>query len=230
MKVVLISDTHGRHFQLTNLPAGDVIIHAGDISTNGKLFEIINFLHWFSSLNYKYKILVAGNHDKYLENINKNEFHTFFKKKIIFLKDTGITIEGIKFWGTPYQPEHNNWAFNKKRGKDLCYHWNLIPDDIDIVITHTPSFGILDKTNSNINVGCQDLGAKLSEVKPRYHVFGHIHEHWGSLKDIKSGIVHINASLMDKNKILSRKPLTINIKTGLSPKSLKSSLLSRHLG
>jgi len=219
MKFVLISDTHGRHFHIKNLPPGDVIIHAGDITTNGNLFEVINFLHWFSALKYKYKILIAGNHDRYLESISKTKAEKdLFKNGVYYLNDSGIDLAGIRIWGTPVQPEHNNWAFNKKRGKEIKKHWDLIPNNVDILITHGPSHGFRDYTHNKLNVGCWDLHTKLSTLKPKYHVFGHVHESYGTIKDKESGVIHINASLLDREKKLSNKPLSITI----SPKVLTS--------
>jgi Icc-related predicted phosphoesterase len=126
---------------------------------------------------------------------------------IFYLNDNGISLKGIKFWGSPIQPAYNNWAFNRQRGEAINRHWKLISSKTDILITHGPPFGILDKTNSEENTGCQDLLKKVKEIKPKYHLFGHIHEAYGIWKD--ENTTFINASLLDHRYKLTNVPIYI---------------------
>jgi len=208
MKIVCISDTHGFHDDLI-LPKADMIIHAGDISKRGHKKQVIKFLEWFSNLDYKYKIFIAGNHDFYFENTPPDEVHNLIPENIIYLNDSGIEIEGLKIWGSPIQPWFHNWAFNRERGAEIKKHWNLIPNNVDILITHGPAYGILDLTVRNESVGCEDLLHKIKEIKPQVYVSGHIHEAYGQvdLFDTK----FINASVLNFNYQLINLPIEIEV-------------------
>jgi Icc-related predicted phosphoesterase len=177
MKIVCISDTHTLHKNM-KIPDGDLLIHAGDVSSRGKLEEIIQFNDWLGTLPHRHKVMIAGNHDFYFES---NPPHTkSLITNAIYLNDSGIEIEGIKIWGSPVQPWFYDWAFNRQRGEDIRKHWELIPTDTDILITHGPPYGILDETARGELVGCADLLEVIQQrVKPRLHVFGHIHEGYG---------------------------------------------------
>ncbi len=204
MKIVFISDTHGQHGQL-NLPAGDIIIHCGDVSKRGGKTEIQTFLNWFAGLDFQYKIFIAGNHDFFFEDAQKDEIENLIPENIIYLNDSGITVEGIKIWGSPVQPWFYDWAFNRKRGKEIKKHWDLIPADTDILITHGPPFQILDKTKSGEYVGCEDLLYRVTETSIRVHAFGHIHEAYGEIK--KEETTFINASVLDERYNLCHEPI-----------------------
>jgi len=219
MKIIAISDTHGQHrAKSLILPDGDMIIHAGDLSTKGELSSVVDFLDWFSSLDYKYKVFIAGNHDFWFEKATDDKVQELIPENVIYLNDSGINIEGINIWGSPIQPYFYNWAFNRKRGKDIKKHWDLIPQNTDILITHGPAFSILDKTTRNDLAGCQDLLAKIKEVSPRYHIFGHIHEAYGELEQF--GIKFVNASLMNERYKLKNNPIEFIINSERIPTPL----------
>jgi Icc-related predicted phosphoesterase len=208
MKVVLISDTHTRHRDII-LPEGDILIHAGDVSSRGKKSEIDDFIEWFQSQPHKFKIFIAGNHDFFFEKVVKNNVKVEIKN-VIYLNDSGCEIEGLKFWGSPVQPAFLDWAFNRNRGLEIKQHWDLIPENIDILITHGPPFGILDKTTRGRFVGCEQLAKKVAEIKPKIHVFGHIHEGYGILKT--ENTTFINASILNEKYIYTNDPIVIEIK------------------
>jgi len=207
MKLVIISDTHGHHNKI-NLPKGDVLIHCGDFSYQGTKQEIDNFTDWFISTKFKYKILVAGNHDFFLAR-HKNYFDDVHERDLIYLFNNSVVIEGIKFWGSPYTPNYKNLAFNKHRGSSIKEIWDKIPMNTDIVITHGPPVGILDKTVSGLSVGCEDLRNRITEVSPLLHIFGHIHESFGIRHNDQT--VFINSSLTNKKKELVNEPIAIEI-------------------
>ncbi len=206
MKISFISDTHGLHNSIT-LPKGDLLIHAGDVSNRGTRQGIEEFLTWFSQQDYKYKIFIAGNHDLFFERASDFEIKKLLPENVIYLNDNGIMIEGINIWGSPVQPWFYDWAFNRKRGEEIKKHWDLIPQNTDILITHGPPYKILDKTTSGENVGCEDLLSAINFVKPKIHVFGHIHEAYG-IEEL-NGTKYINASVLNERYQIVNKPIEI---------------------
>lgn len=126
-----------------------------------------------------------------------------------YLCDTGVTISGINFWGSPITPTFFNWAFNRDRGKEMSKHWSRIPKNTDILITHGPPFGILDLSRYGLNVSCEDLLKKVKSIKPKCHLFGHIHEAYGLCKVSKSTFV--NGSILDENYTIVNQPKVIEV-------------------
>jgi Icc-related predicted phosphoesterase len=208
MKFITISDTHTQHQKL-DLSAADAIIHAGDISSMGRENEVIDFLEWFSSLNYQYRIFIAGNHDFFFERCDTQRLKCIIPSNVIYLNDSGVEIEGIKIWGSPITPWFYNWAFNRYRGADIAKHWALIPNNTDILVTHGPVYGLLDKTTRNELAGCEDLFHKINEIKPKVHICGHIHEGYGQIntQDIK----FINASVLNEKYKLVNQPIAFEL-------------------
>lgn len=206
-KIVIISDTHGKHKLIpkNNLGTGDIIIHAGDITEQGEDYEIKAFLDWFAELPFEHKIFIAGNHDFWFE---KNNIPNKYKEKNIhYLYENDIVIDNIKFFGTPWQPYFYNWAFNLERdGKEIEAKWNKIPNDTDILITHCPPFGILDTVKDD-NMGCKLLLKKVLEIKPKIHIFGHNHNCYG--KEQKDNILLINATMLNAKNYQVNNPVTI---------------------
>ena len=183
MKILHLSDTHGLHHQIHELPNADVIVHSGDISNNGTEEEVLDFLNWYIELPYPHKIFVTGNHDLCLWDAEGIED---LPSNIHFLQDSGVEIDGIHFYGIAYNhPE------------------TLIPDGTDIVVTHEPPAMILDES-VGIHWGNVPLRNRMMEVKPRYHLFGHSHGGYGIAK--QDNIVFSNAALLDDMNRLVRKP------------------------
>lgn len=207
MNITYISDTHGKHYQMTDdLPGGGIIIHAGDVSNRGLISEIKDFLDWFSKLPYTHKIFIAGNHDFGFEDIRHNSDEGIkIPNGVTYLQDDSVIIEGIKIYGSPWQPRFFDWAFNVDRGEAIAKKWSVIPSDVDILITHGPPYGILDKTERGDVVGCEELYFKVFDVKPKVHVFGHIHEGYG-MKEI-SDVTFINASSLNARYTYKNKPV-----------------------
>ena len=206
MKIICISDTHGYHEQLT-LPEGDMIIHAGDLSKRGHASEIRDFIDWFTELPYTHKVFIGGNHDFFLER-ESAQFKSLLNDQIIYLEDDWIEVEGIRIWGSPITPYFFNWAFNRYRGDDIKRYWEPIPEDIDLLVTHGPPLGYGDRVYSGDLVGCADLLAAVKRVKPSYHIFGHIHEAYGTYSDGKTQF--INASVVNLKYQVVNAPLVIN--------------------
>lgn len=216
MKITFISDTHNKHNQITSfLTGGDLLIHAGDISSRGYINEIENFARWYDSIdNYDTKVFISGNHDfGFQDDSEKVKGLLTGYKTIDYLQDDWMGIGEdvdtmIKIWGSPWQPEFHNWAFNLPRGEKIMEKWNLIPTDTDILITHGPVHGKLDFVPyDGLNVGCEDLLVKIQEIKPKIHVCGHIHEGYGYVFD---GTTHfINAAVLNGRYEFRNKPLMV---------------------
>ncbi len=203
MKLVLISDTHNKHHQL-DLPPGDILIHAGDVSSRGSEREVLDFINWFSKLDYKYKIFIAGNHDWLFEKA-PSLAKELIPNNTIYLNDAGVEVEGIKIWGSPVSPWFFDWAFNRQRGAEIQKHWDRIPKDTDILITHGPAYGMLDKTSTGALVGCQDLLETIQKLKIKLHICGHIHEAYGIEKDEET--TYINASVVNLGYDVVNRPV-----------------------
>jgi Icc-related predicted phosphoesterase len=210
MKLLLLSDTHGRHRKIHTLPPADVIIHAGDFTSHGTMKNCVDFLNWFNALNYEHKICVAGNHDLYMDvdylngGGSQSGIDAILPPTITYLNESEIVINGFKFWGSPYTPYFFGWAFNAERGHEIQEHWNKIPTDVDVVISHGPPYGygdacpnFNDPSGPYIKVGCTNLRQTLEEnIKPSLHVFGHVHAGYGI--STNADTLFVNASICNE--------------------------------
>jgi predicted phosphohydrolase len=193
MRLVIVSDTHLRHGQLI-VPDGDVFIHCGDMTMSGGLPQIQQTAAWLKSLPHAHKIVIAGNHDWGFADTPRAAL-TELSPEILYLQDSGVVISGVYFWGSPWQPWFNDWAFNLPRGTLLAEKWAMIPAATDVLITHGPPWGILDHTDAGKHEGCADLSERLAELHVKVHAFGHIHEASG---EVQQGQTHfVNASICD---------------------------------
>lgn len=215
MKLTLISDTHTLHRNITpDLIGGDILIHAGDIMNSGYYeAEIKEFCEWFDSIdNYSTKIFIAGNHDKIFQfapEVAMEIVNSY--KSITYLQDSFVIVDGVKIYGAPWQPEFSNWAFNLPRdGEELKAKWDLIPSDVDILITHGPAYGFVDQVKGKEeHLGCKLLSKRIEEVKPRIHVCGHIHS--GNGITLTNNTSYFNASVLDESYYYAYEPLNISI-------------------
>ena len=218
MRITFISDTHNKHKQVTaTLPGGDLLIHAGDATSMGYKHEIQQFLKWFDGLdNYTNKIFIAGNHDWGFQDDPKTckELLDFYNK-VTYLQDN-IEVIGedyqtaVKVYGSPWQPEFYNWAFNLPRmGSELGQKWSEIPQNTDILVTHGPSWGNLDTViGQGVPLGCELLTERIKVIKPKIHVCGHIHTGYGYKFD---GDTHyFNAAVLDERYEFTQKPMTVD--------------------
>jgi Icc-related predicted phosphoesterase len=209
MRIVAISDTHERH-RLLAIPEGDVLVHAGDITMKGSLESISDFAAWMKVLPHKHKVVVAGNHDFCFENEQRSVVETLMKESgITYLFDSGVVIDGVHFWGSPWQPWFYDWAFNLARGAEIAEKWALIPTNTQVLITHGPPHAIADLTIDGIRAGCEELTARIEQLPAlKLHIFGHIHEGYGIFK--QGGATFANASICDERYRPTHAPLVID--------------------
>lgn len=202
--ITMISDTHNRHREIIGIGSGDIIIHAGDATSRGREAEVQAFLKWYGALDFDRKIFVPGNHELLWEANPKYHADMCDLYGVTLLNDSGITVEGVKVWGSPVQPTFHGWAYNRARTAEesaatghafIGPHWQAIPDDTDLLITHGPPMGILDETRTG-PAGCALLAKRVLEVKPVLHVFGHIHGGRGSVA--RGETLYVNASSLDE--------------------------------
>ena len=177
MRLVCIADTHLYDDALGDLPEGDVLVHAGDLLRGGRLVELREAADWLHAQPHRHKVVVAGNHDWCFAKTPESS-REVLGTSVTYLQDSEATIEGIRFWGSPWQPEFFGWAFNLPRGEALAEKWAMIPEGIDVLITHGPPRGYGDRVGEDPQ-GCDDLLEAVDRVGPALHMFGHIHEDGG---------------------------------------------------
>jgi Icc-related predicted phosphoesterase len=209
-RLVLISDTHGlgRPF----IPDGDILIHAGDLTMMGRTYQIEDVGNWLRSLPHKHKIVIAGNHDWLFERSRFDAVNAL-GRGIIYLENSSVTVEGLKFYGSPVTPWFNDWAFNIRGSTAIRPFWDAIPSDTDVLITHGPPIGVLDQVSSLGNtehLGCGELLMAILRIRPKIHVFGHIHGGYGR-HETKFGTVCYNASMSDESYKLVHKPWVVDL-------------------
>ncbi|KJH49755.1 Ser/Thr phosphatase family protein [Dictyocaulus viviparus] len=203
VRFVCIGCTHGVKINPSSIPPGDVLLIAGDFTTCGLPTEVYSFNKLLGRLKHSYKVIIAGNHectfdDTFLRS-SKREVGakelalrqalqaSLTSTKIasskslitnaIYLEDSVIELFGITIYGTPWQPRFDNWAFNLTRGQALLEKWNQIPTAVDVLLTHTPPLGHGDMLRDGQRMGCVELlNSVCKRIKPKYHVFSHIHE------------------------------------------------------
>lgn len=207
MKLVCIGDTHNKHRELL-LPEGDVLIHTGDCTDAGTWRETRDFLSWYSEQPHPNKILIAGNHDYYFEGKSEKEIADFLPENIQYLYRSGTELEGIKFWGSPHTPGSGRWAFQYPRGSSQ-HHWEEIPENTDVLLTHSPPYGIMDRLPDKTQIGCEALRKRVDQIRPKLHLFGHIHDSYGQERMQETRFY--NCSNLDEKLRCIHPPLSIEL-------------------
>lgn len=206
LKLVILSDTHR---QRCPVPDGDVLIHCGDHTYHGAKHETWEALHWLDELPHKHKLFIAGNHELRWQNKEDRDLWFSVHPSLTYLHNSGVEIEGIKFWGSPVQPEFHGWAFQMARGAELRDHWKKIPEGTDVLITHGPPKGFGDTNLRDERFGDEDLLTRVLEVKPQIHCYGHAHNGYGQW--FFEGIHFINAAVLNEGYMLTREPVVVEI-------------------
>lgn len=205
MRIVCISDTHSLHRDIEHIPDGDVLVHAGDWSGRGTVNELIAFNAWLGTLPHKHKLVTAGNHDAIAKNF---DFAQNALSSARLLIDKAAVIDGVKFYLTPWTPTFGHWSFMRDRGRPIGVKWDNIPDDTDVLVSHGPPLNVLDECG-NGHVGCADLLSRVLLVKPKLHIFGHIHEGYGLYKGLFTTFV--NASICDGGYNPVNAPIVVDL-------------------
>lgn len=172
--IVCVSDLHGMHRQVS-IPQADLLIVAGDLTRFGEATEYVDLNRWLGDLPIRHKVVIAGNHDKFLYDMrNRVEF-----TNATYLESSAVTIEGIRIYGAPWTPIFFDWYF-MLTDTELREQWEQIPEDTDILVTHGPPAGYLDSVVTGPRrIGCAHLRDAVERVKPKLHVFGHNHGGYG---------------------------------------------------
>ena len=183
MKLLHLSDTHGCHRRLTALPEADIVVHSGDFTLGGSQAEALDFLEWFCELPHPHKIFIAGNHDECLyggrvEGLDPN---------VHYLCNSGVEVCGLRFYGVPM---FMNDCITDRQSRNIAN----IPTGTDVLITHSPPYGILDYAD-NIHYGSEEISQRIAQVHPRLHLFGHIHVAYGIARI--NSITYSNAAIMN---------------------------------
>ncbi|WP_288292980.1 metallophosphatase domain-containing protein [uncultured Porphyromonas sp.] len=187
MRVLAISDTHGMHWRSETPPDADLLIHAGDFSMIGAKEEALDFLEWFTNLPHKHKAFICGNHDEALLRGNINGLPS----NCHFLNYSSVVIEGIKICGIPFYVEPYGSKELPPRLKAIC------ENDIDILVSHQPPYGMQDVSELYGHYGSHTLLNIVKKVKPKFHIFGHMHEDYGVKEE--DGTTFINCALMGES-------------------------------
>jgi Icc-related predicted phosphoesterase len=185
MRIVALADTHLHHGDLV-VPDGDVLVHAGDMLQLGSLDELERAAAFFAAFPHRIKIVVAGNHEVCLQRRPAEARAMLERAGFLYLEDQAATVGGLVFYGSPWQPKFRIWAFGAERGAELAAKWAKIPDRVDVLVTHGPPHGFGDRVrwkDRERRVGCADLLARVREVRPKLHLFGHIHQDRGLWED-----------------------------------------------
>lgn len=201
MRILHLSDTHGAHRRLRNLPEADIVVHSGDFCMVGEQREALDFLGWFCDLPYRHKIFICGNHDDCLYGANIDGLDN----NVHYLCNSGIEIDGVRFYGVPM---FNDDCASPRQAR----YYAEIPDDTDVLITHSPAYGILDLDDSEkefIHYGSDDLLKRLPEIHPLAHLFGHVHRQHGITE--QNGIVFSNGAIMNDDYTNFNTPNIIEI-------------------
>lgn len=215
MKICAISDTHSKHrlIDISLIPADtDLLIHAGDITWTGEYNILADFNAWLEKLSWiEHKVVIAGNHDRSLEK--QPGLAQGILTNAIYLCDSMVDIEGLRIYGSAWTPQFGrNWAFMAERGKDIARFWRCLAEGQvkpDILLTHGPPHGILDTVYSGEQAGCEELAKAVAIVKPKLHVFGHIHEGYGRIE--KDGTLFVNAATVDEHYRPTNPPQIITL-------------------
>lgn len=225
VRFVCISDTHSAIERMRYpIPDGDVLLHAGDFTKRGLAEEVDAFSRFLATLPHRHKFVIAGNHELSFDpvttgysrsraQVELEEAVARVKQRLLnctYLEDAEATVCGVKVYGSPWQPRFHNWAFNLQRGQALLEKWNHIPTDTDVLMTHTPPVGHGDFCIMKRHVGCVELLSVVqNRVRPRYHVFGHIHEGHGTTTDGET--VFVNAAICDVRYRPVNKPIIFDV-------------------
>jgi Icc-related predicted phosphoesterase len=209
--LVCIADTHMLHRNI-EMPPGDFLVIAGDITHQGSISDVVEFDKWLMNIKDKYNhiLMTPGNHDFYFEK-RLDECKSILSGTAHVLVDEYIELDGVSFYGHPWQPWFYDWAYNLPRnGHEIQKKCDAIPWGTDVLISHGPPYGYQDTTQEGVWAGCQDLMHRANELKDLIIVCGHIHEGYGQSRTQNNSLV-VNASICNRAYQPVNKPIVIEI-------------------
>lgn len=208
MRIVIISDTHGMHEELGKDLCGDVLIHCGDFCDGFQIDEddLGKIDHWFGDLAFNEILCIGGNHDFVAQDRMLQNREVF--ENATYLVDRSVEISGLHFYGSPWLPKLAGWA-HFLPDDELSKKWNKIPTETDVLITHTPPFGILDQPRSGGSVGCSHLRAAVEKLHPKVHCFGHVHASRGEHDE--THVQFYNSSIVDSDFQVTHAPFVLEL-------------------
>lgn len=212
VRIVHVSDTHLKHGEI-EVPECDILVHSGDFSTRlgpGEVERVVaDFVAWMEAAPAKHRVFVCGNHECALGSLTRSEIQSLLGESIVYLQDSGVTLEGIRFWGHPWTRASSSYSFGTNDA-GMAAAAKRIPKKIDVLISHMPPYNIMDLAwvggNRGKNCalcggsshpgkdhwGCPHLLRRVLKTKARVHLFGHVHDSTGIR--VQSGVLFSNAS------------------------------------
>jgi Icc-related predicted phosphoesterase len=225
LKIVALSDTHGRHRQV-KVPSGDVLVYAGDFTYDGDFRELADFNVWLGEQGFQHTLVVPGNHDELVEK--ELGIARGMLSNAIVLVDQVVTISGVRFFGSPWTPTFKDWAWMLDPGPKMEQVWELAKHmQPHVLITHGPARGILDRILiaptprhhgdprqpvPSPHLGCRDLRRAMPAIAPKLHIFGHIHTSHG--QETVGQTLHANVAVVDEDYNPRYEPVVIDLPIG----------------
>jgi predicted phosphohydrolase len=202
MRVVCLSDTHELHGELI-VPPGDLLLYAGDFTFFSRQRSMIDdFNDWLGELPHRHKVVIYGNHEFAFES--EPGLRSRLSNAVVLVNEAAM-IDGVAIWGSPVTPMEGG-AFGLSRAEDRARLYSQIPPDTRILLTHTPPFGVLD---GEPHAGCPELRVAVIRIRPRLHVFGHIHDGYGTRATRHT--MFVNAALFSKHGDLDKQPIVLEL-------------------
>jgi hypothetical protein len=200
LTICVISDTHGKHREIT-IPPAEVLVHCGDTVGRNSREEVIDFLEWFESQPHPTKLYCAGNHDGLYQRFPKEarEFVRQYAPSAKYLEEESIEVGDLKWFFSPYTPTFFDWYFMADRGPAIQVKWDKIPKDTQVLVTHGPAYGRLDRVmDARERQGCRNLADTIKTLPAlKGHFFGHLHLNGGQ-QEVHDGVLYVNAAIMDE--------------------------------
>lgn len=210
MRATFVSDTHGLHARLS-VERTDVLVHCGDFSVKGRKNELSRLLDWMAVQPATHRLLVLGNHDRYAREHPDETRSKCDDAGVVWLEKNGVRIDSVHWWGSARMPPFRARGVPAESDPDRHVHWQSMPSDVDVLVTHVPPFGIGDRAFDGTPLGCVDLRHAVLEKAPKIHVFGHIHESHGAFREDGHGTEFYNAASFPLRSKEPRAPLVIDL-------------------
>lgn len=208
LQLVLLSDTHELHREV-EIPTGDILIHAGDFTMFSRSPRAIaDFDAWLGEQPHSKKVVIPGNHEFFLD-ADPSKRH-LLRNATLLINET-IEVEGLRIWGSPVtQLSSGSGAFSMRSAGDRERLYTRIPEDTAVLVTHVPPFGILDTApGSEFHSGCRELFDAVMRVKPKLHVFGHVHGANGIFQT--NDTTFVNAALLGPHGGINKAPIVLRM-------------------